>query len=285
MAADVGSLLAAAEIALDQAGVETPRLDAKMLLAYVLDCSPHSLGLKRADDVTENQTRRFHDVVEQRRQRRPVSQIVGQRGFWTLDLIVTSDTLDPRPDSETLIEAVLEHRPDKTQPFDVLDFGTGTGCLLLAVLAEYPLATGLGVDLSAKALAVAQANAEACHLTERVQFVQSRWGQALGAGRFQVILSNPPYIPQGDIAGLQPEVARWEPHLALSGGVDGLDCYREVLPHIARLLDSGGLAVLEVGQGQAQDVADLGTYSGLKPLGTRRDLGGIERCVILTTAF
>ena len=279
---DIGCVLNVAEQSLKSVGIDTPRLDAKLLLAHVLDCQPQMLGLRRAELLTPDQHQRFQTLLDQRRQRQPVSQIVGSRGFWTLDLHVTRDTLDPRPDSESLIEAVLEHLPEETAPLNVLDFGTGTGCLLLAVLAEYPHAQGVGVDISPAALAVAQGNAERCGLSGRVQLVRSRWGNALGGERrFQLILSNPPYIPEAQIDGLEPEVTQWEPRLALSGGDDGLECYREVLPHMARLLVVGGLAVLEVGAGQAPDVAALGQACGLDLVGFRRDLGGVDRCVIL----
>ena len=279
---DIAQTLRDAELTLQQAGVDTPRLDARILLAHVLECQPQMLTLRAGQMLTPGQDHAFQGLIRRRQQRQPVSQIIGVRGFWTLDLHVTSDTLDPRPDSETVIEAVLAHCPRTAAPLSVLDFGTGTGCLLLALLSEYPQASGLGVDISAAALTVAARNAVACKLDHRLGWVRSRWGDALGPGRFDVIVSNPPYIPAADIAALEPEVRCWEPHLALVGGdADGLGCYRDILPHMARLLAPGGLGVFEVGQGQAQAVAELGMGHGLSLVEIRNDLGGIARCVVL----
>jgi release factor glutamine methyltransferase len=217
-------------------------------------------------------------MVARRLGREPVSRILGRRGFWTLDLALGPATLDPRPDSETVVEAVLAALPEPRAPLRLLDFGTGSGCLLLALLVELPTATGLGIDRSLAALEIARANARAAGLAGRAAFVQADWGGPL-AGRFEVIVTNPPYIPSGDIAGLQPEVADFDPRLALDGGDDGLDCYRALVPDIARLLAPGGVAALEVGRGQAAAVGAMLTAAGLESLGARRDLGGVERCV------
>ena len=280
MSATIGSALGDAERILLVAGIDTPRLDAKILLAHVLGCQVQGMGFRTDQTLSDEQSQRFFQLIQRRLDRQPVSQIIGERGFWTLDLTVTSDTLAPRPDSESLIEAVLEVLPDRNQPLRVVDFGTGTGCLILSVLSEYPHSFGLAVDLSPAALAVASGNALRCNLSDRVQFIQSRWASALPDQHFDLVLSNPPYIPDAEIDGLEPEVSRWEPRLALSGGPDGLECYRDLVPQIARILAPSGWAVLEVGQGQAADVAALGEQAGLKFKGTRRDLGGIERCVI-----
>ena len=278
----VGNALGDAEQTLTAAGVETPRLDARVLMAHVLGWQTGRVAVHADLTLDADRFDRFQTLVRRRAQRQPVSQIVGRRGFWTLDLSVTQDTLDPRPDSETLIEAVLDRFPDRTANLSVLDLGTGTGCLLLAVLSEYPGADGVGVDISADALAVAMANAEACGLSHRARFLQGRWGGALDGG-FDLIISNPPYIPDGDHIHLAPEVVRWEPHLALFGGADGLNCYRQLMPDAARLLSAGGAVVLEVGIGQAAAVLEIGAENGLRGGPVRRDLGGIERCVILNS--
>lgn len=231
--------------------------------------------------MTEAEQEQFQALLVRRERREPIAHITGRREFWSLSFTVTADTLDPRPDSETVIEAVLAAVPDRTQALNVLDFGTGTGCLLLATLSEYPNAVGLGIDRSEGALAVARGNASALGLEQRAQFRTGDWGAGIH-GLFHVILSNPPYIPDNDIAGLEAEVAAFEPWSALAGGPDGLDCYRALAPDIARLLAPGGVAVLEVGQGQAADVAAILQAAGLIPQGVRHDLGGIERCVIAT---
>ena len=277
---DIAAALAQAETRLHQAGVDTPRLDARLLLAHVLDCPAPHLSLKSREALNDVQAQAFNDLTARRQRRQPVSQILGSRGFWTLDLRVTGDTLDPRPDSETVIEAVLDYVPKGDQPLRVLDLGTGTGCLLLAVLSEYPQAQGVGVDISPAALDVARTNAVRNQLDGRAHFVLGRWGEAVPGQCFDVILSNPPYIPAGDIAALQPEVRDWDPHLALDGGDDGLDCYRQILPQIAGMLVPGGVACLEIGAGQMTEGAALGGAAGLVLTEARADLGGIERCLV-----
>lgn len=276
----IASLLQDAELSLKAAGVDTPRLDARLLLAHVMDWQPQMVGLRGDMLLSADQIASFQAVLTRRLQRQPVSQIIGKRGFWTLDLTVTADTLDPRPDSETLIQAVLDGVSDRTQSLNILDFGTGTGCLLLSLLSEYPNAQGVGVDISPAALAVAAGNAGLCGLADRAAFVQSRWGDALDGAAFDIIISNPPYIPDADIEMLEPEVKQWEPRLALSGGADGLDCYRTLLPHAFRLLKAGGMVVVEIGIGQAADVAAIGAACGLYPQRVCQDLGGIERCIV-----
>ncbi|MCB2100690.1 MAG: HemK family protein methyltransferase, partial [Rhodobacterales bacterium] len=198
--------------------------------------------------------------------------------------------LTPRPDTETLVEAALAwaalDRVDGGGAHGtVLDFGTGSGCLLLSLLAEWPDARGVGVDISPQALAVAAGNARAAGLDGRATFVLSDWGAALGDARFDVIVANPPYIPDGDIDGLAPEVARHEPRLALSGGADGLDAYRLLANETARRLHPGGAAFFELGIGQADAVAGLMAAAGLAPLGLREDLSGVVRCLAVRANY
>ena len=278
--ATVANVLKDAEGLLKAAGIDSPRRDARVLLGHVLQWPTQTVSMRMDIFLMPDQESVFKALVDKRAERQPISQIVGKRGFWTLDLAVTQDTLDPRPDSEVLIETLLDHGPDdRNQPMRILDFGTGTGCLLLAVLSEFPAAFGVGVDISPQALLVARSNAACCSLAERARFLLSRWGDALDGMSFDIIIANPPYIPDGEIDGLEPEVSRWEPRLALAGGPDGLDCYRQIMPYVSNLLTPGGLMVFEVGQGQALDVARFGGDSGLTLLEIRKDLGGVERCV------
>ena len=208
-----------------------------------------------------------------------MAHILGRREFWSLAFKVTADTLDPRPDSETLVQAVLDQVPDRSAALRLADFGTGTGCLLLALLHELPNATGVGVDVSAAALAVAAENADALGLAQRASFHRGNWDDGIDPG-FDIVLSNPPYIPSGDIAGLQPEVASFEPRLALDGGSDGLDAYRRLGPAAMRLLVPGGLAAFEIGLGQGDSVRRIMAAAGLRHIATARDLGAVERCVL-----
>lgn len=269
----------AAEARLREAGVDTPDLDARLLVEHALGLTRSDLFARANDPVPEPDAARLRALVERRAAREPVGRVLGHREFWTIDLALNPDTLEPRPDTETLVEAVLKALPDRTAPLRLLDLGTGTGCILLALLAELPNATGLGIDLSPGAVAAATENAARNGLAERARFQTGNWGAGL-AERFAVVVSNPPYIPSADIAALDPEVREHDPLRALDGGADGLDAYRIIAAQTPDLLLPGGLAGLEVGQGQAADVAGLLAAAGLEPTGVFRDLGGVERCVL-----
>jgi release factor glutamine methyltransferase len=222
----------------------------------------------------------FQQLIARRRMGEPIAQIVGTKGFWTLDLAVTCDVLTPRPDSETMIDALLALRPDRSAPLRILDLGTGSGCLILAALSEYPNARGDAVDISTEALHVARGNAERVGVASRSEFFHGSWCDALPDARcYDVILSNPPYIPDSDIASLAPDVRVFEPHLALAGGEDGLDCYRMLAKQLYSRMVSCSIALLEVGAGQSVEVAAIMHQSGLDVITTRRDLAGIERVV------
>jgi release factor glutamine methyltransferase len=277
------ALLRDAATRLAAAGVEDARRDARLLLAEALGVDAHRLILEPETDVPPEAAVRFAGFVTARADRVPVSRILGQREFWGLSFRLSPATLDPRPDSETLVEAVLKAVPDRTVRLRVLDFGTGTGCLLLAVLSEYPNATGLGIDKAEAAVATASTNAGDLGLAARVEFRTGDWGEGL-AGAFDIILSNPPYIEVGVVPMLAPEVARHDPLLALAGGADGLDAYRRLLPDVARLLAPQGHAFLELGQGQAPDVAALALDHGLIQRALHADLTGIARCLELVNA-
>ena len=259
--------------ALAAAGVEEARREARHLVRLLL-------GSDLLDMAAEIDAAGFESLLRRRAAREPMAFLRGREGFWTLDLAVSPATLIPRPDSETLIEAALAAQPDRCAVRRVLDLGTGTGALLLAALHEYPAAFGVGVDLSPAAAALASRNAAANGLAGRAAFVCGRWAESL-AGRFDLILTNPPYIRSGDIAGLMPEVAAYEPALALDGGADGLDAYRAIVPALPGLLAAGGVAVLEMGAGQAGAAGDLARAAGFAAVAWRRDLGGIERALVL----
>lgn len=280
MMATAGQTVNAAAQRLAAVGIDTAHYDARLMVAEVLGVEMRRLPASHHAELNGAESARLAAMLDRRLAREPMSHILGRRGFWTLEFQVTADTLDPRPDTETLIEAVLESLDDKGRPRRLLDFGTGSGCILLTLLSELGHATGLGIDASAAALTVAGRNAQALGLESRAEFRLGDWGRGID-GAFDVIVSNPPYIPDGDIDGLEPEVARFEPRSALAGGPDGLDCYRRLIPDIARLLAPGGIAALEVGDGQAADVSALLAAAGLSGATVRRDLGGVERCVMV----
>lgn len=255
---------------------DTPRLDAELLMAHAAGVSREELilALPRLDVPAA-----FDACVARRLAHEPVSHITGKRDFWTLTLAVTPDVLTPRPDSETLIEAAVAHFAGSARPpARILDLGTGSGALLLAALDEWRGATGLGIDASSAALAVARANAEATGMADRVALRHGDWADGVDEA-FDLILANPPYIV--DSAMLSPDVAVHEPAMALFGGADGLDAYRAILPDVPRLLAPGGVAAVEIGFDQGESAAGLARAQGLA-VTVRSDLGGRARCLVLT---
>lgn len=262
---------------LADAGIESPRLEARLLLAHVLGVGQETLLRDRAAEVD---AAALAPLLARRQAGEPLAFILGYREFWALPFAVSPATIVPRPDSETLIEAAIGSFPDRARVRAVLDLGTGTGCLLLAALHEFPAAFGVGVDRTEAAAALARRNAAMLDLQERTAFVCADWASAL-AGRFDLVLGNPPYIPSTAIAGLAPTVAHYEPRAALDGGADGLFAFRRIVPALPGLLAAGGAAILEVGAGQAERVTALGRDAGLDPVAVYPDLNGIPRAVVL----
>jgi release factor glutamine methyltransferase len=261
------------------AGIEHPRLEARLLLAHALGLAPADLLRDRAAPADSAV---LTDLLGRRLAREPLALILGSREFWSLSFAVSPATLIPRPESETLIEAALAAFAGRPPPRRILDLGTGTGCLLLAGLSEFPLAIGVGVDRSPEAAALARSNAIALGLADRAGFVCADWADSVAA-RFDLVLCNPPYIPTLDVGGLMTEVACYEPLSALDGGCDGYAAYRRLLPEMTRLLRPDGVAVLELGLGQAAAVGDIARQTGLV-VDFRNDLSGIERAVLLRRA-
>lgn len=275
----VGALLQAATQRLTAEGNDNPRLDARLLLAHALDVEERLHGREDDPVSVENRTR-FAAFLARRIGGEPVSRILGSREFWSLEFALSPATLDPRPDSETLIDALLELHQDRDRAYQILDLGTGTGCLLLAALSEFPNAEGVGVDIDADCIEVARQNAEKLCLSSRARMIPSRWADKVN-GPFDIVLSNPPYIPTSDIAALQPEVKVHDPMQALDGGPDGLDAYRNIAECLPSLLGEDGLAVLEFGEGQGPAISRIVEASGLIVDGFRNDLAGIERCILV----
>jgi release factor glutamine methyltransferase len=231
-------------------------------------------------EAAAGDTVRLEAFIARRLAGEPIDRIIGSRGFWTLDLAVTPDVLSPRPDTETIVRTALERIGGRETPLRILDLGTGSGAILLALLREMPNASGLGIDISEAALAVARGNAGRTGLEARAAFARGDWTAGLSEA-FDVVVSNPPYIPTGVIASLDREVREHDPHLALDGGPDGLACTRAICTGIQGLLTPQGFAVLEFGQGQGGDIRRIAEAAGLVFAGFRNDLSGIERVVIL----
>ena len=276
----VGAFLCQAGQVLRAAAIEAPRQEARLLLAHAMGCRQEDLLRDPRAPVPPEAQARFGEALAARSRHAPIAYLLGHAGFWTLDLLSTPATLIPRADTETLVEAALEAFPNRADVSRVLDLGTGTGALLLACLAEFTGAFGVGIDRSPDAAALARANAGRNGMAGRSAFLAGDWAAAL-YGRFDLILSNPPYIESAAIPGLMPEVALHEPALALDGGADGLDAYRALAADLPRLLAPGGRAVLELGQGQQPAVEALMRAAGIHSTGCRADLGGIPRALVL----
>lgn len=259
------------------AGIDSARLDARLLAAHALGWDAARVMARPEHTPTPGQCAALAGLVARREGREPMTLILGRCEFWSLDFTVTPDVLAPRPDSETLIEAALAAAAGDFQP-TIVDFGTGSGCLLLALLREWPGARGLGVDVSDAALAVAADNARRLGLDGRARFQVSEWDGRV-EGRFDLVVSNPPYIAERDFAAMAPEVARFEPRLALSGGADGLDCYRALGPAIVRTLAPNGRAFVEIGADQAETAGGVLRDAGLAVVAVHRDLAGRPRVI------
>ncbi len=275
----VGALIRAATARLDAAGLPTPWLDARLLVQHALGLDRTDLLVARDRPVAVVDWTVVENLVDRRIDREPVSHILGRREFWSLPFRVSPAVLDPRPDSETLVTALLERLVDRRRPWRLLDLGTGSGCLLLALLSELPGATGLGIDLSHAAARVAADNARRLGLADRARIAVGHWADSIRPG-FDAVVCNPPYVRRSDLAVLQPEVVRFEPHLALDGGPDGLDAYRTLARPVARVLAPGGWAAFEIGAGQAEMVPPLLAGQGLAICSLIRDFGAVPRCVI-----
>lgn len=279
----LGTILCKATAILTAAGIENAGLDARLMLQEVLHISHEALIIREEYLLNTEEKQLFMAMVARRGMREPLAYIVGKKEFWGLDFKVTRDTLIPRPDSETLIEAVLRQFPT-TPPKTILDLGTGTGCLLIALLTEWKEARGVGIDVNAGALEIARTNAKANHVHSRANFIHNDWMNDL-SGEFEVILSNPPYIAAGMRDALSPEVRDFEPHEALFAEENGLAHYQKILGAAPHHLTRNGVLALEIGQGQAMDVVRLIESHGLHCHSLTNDLAGIPRAVLATHNF
>jgi release factor glutamine methyltransferase len=265
-----------------EAGVDNPRLDSRLLVAHVLGITQTQLFSYPETSLNEFQMEKLQELTQRRASREPIARILGKREFWSLNFKVDNSTLVPRPDSETLVDAVLECIKNRKAPLSILDLGTGSGCLLLALLSELKLASGLGVDLSEQALKIATENAKYLNLDDRVQFQYSNWFENIHGREkyFNIIISNPPYISDEEIKRLEPEVSKFDPYEALSGGQDGLNAYKELMPKMIEFIACDGVIAVEIGMDQALDVIRYGEANGLQLDQILRDIAGHERVLI-----
>jgi release factor glutamine methyltransferase len=279
--ASIGSARRALAAAFRAVGLESPELDARILMGHALGLDQASLTAAAERKLSAREAQQIAALGERRLARESVAVIVGRKEFWGLSLRVSHATLVPRPDTETVVEAALgaiDGGGARTHALQIADIGTGTACLLLALLSELPNASGVGVDVCPDAIAIARDNARALGLAQRSRFVRGNFTDAL-TGRFDLIVSNPPYVATHELARLAPEV-RHEPTLALDGGVDGLAAYRVIAADAPRVLAPGGAIVLEVGVNQAAPVASLLAKGGLVPQEPKFDLAGVPRAIV-----
>jgi release factor glutamine methyltransferase len=253
-------------------------IDARLLVEAAAGATRADILAEPRRALSADQIATLEAYLVRRERREPVSHILGVKGFWKIMLRVTPAVLTPRPDTETILDVVLPMFAEH-EAFNVLDLGVGSGAVLLAILAERPAARGLGVDVSEEAIAVARENAANLGLAGRAALMRGDWTTGLDGGQFDLVVSNPPYIPTDEIASLAPEVRDHEPRLALDGGVDGLDAYRELAPQILRVLAPGGRFAVEIGPGQAGAVETLFGDAGAEGLSVTKDLADRERVV------
>lgn len=268
----------AAAATLKAGRIDSPSIDARLLLEVAAGCSRTDILTDPYRVVTGAQQATLDGYVERRLRREPVSRILGRKGFWKIMLNVTPDVLSPRPDTEAILDVVLLALPPH-KAFEMIDLGTGSGAILLAALAERAGARGVGTDISSEALAVAKENAANLDLDSRATFLRTEWAAGFADHSFDVVVSNPPYIPSGDIPGLDPEVRDHDPHLALDGGPDGLQAYRELAPEVRRILKTGGLFAVEIGWDQGPQVKTLFEAAGFDNVIVVKDLSDRDRVV------
>nr|WP_210341484.1 peptide chain release factor N(5)-glutamine methyltransferase [Methylopila capsulata] len=263
------------------AGIDTPEADARALAREAFGLDAAQLIARAGEPVDVDALARLEHLILRRLGGEPVDRILGRREFWGLDFTLAPETLAPRADTETVVQAALDAVGGRDRPIAVLDLGVGSGCILLALLSELPRATGLGVDRSFGAARAARANAERLGLGARVRVVVGDWATALGS-RFDLVVSNPPYIASADMAGLDREVREHDPARALDGGADGLDAYRAIVADLPARLGPGGTAVLELGAGQEAGVTRLALQANLRVDGPAQvDLGGVPRALVM----
>ncbi|MDE2029159.1 MAG: peptide chain release factor N(5)-glutamine methyltransferase [Alphaproteobacteria bacterium] len=275
----LSDVLATATQRLQAAGIDNPSFDARLLIGTALNLDRAQMLARARDGVSAEQHAHIKKLIARREVREPVARILGMREFWGLPFALNEATLEPRPDSETLIETTLKPLADrKTERLRLLDLGTGTGCLLLSLLHELPNASGLGIDLAPRAVEQAVQNAATLGLEKRASFRTGNWLDGIDE-TFDIIVSNPPYIRTDEIPALMPEVRDHDPRAAHDGGADGLAPYRHLIPQLKNFLNPNGFAIFEVGHDQAQQVAALFAQNSFQNIEIHEDLSGNDRCI------
>ncbi len=261
---------------LDSVGIKTSKLDVKILLAHLLNIDSKELILHFNKNVKQEFIDNFNKLLSRRINREPIANILNKKLFWDYSFFVDQNVLTPRNDSETLIEAVLSHYKNKNQELKILDLGTGSGCLILTLLKIYKNANGIGIDINEKSLQIAKKNAELLEIDNRISFIKNNWNDNI-YDKFDIIISNPPYIPTDEIDILEPEVNKFNPLLALDGGNDGLDCYKYLSKSLQKNIKNSTKIFLEIGKGQENDIDYIFSANNYKLLNMYKDLSGVNR--------
>ena len=285
---DVYSLIKREVEKLKKIGNKTASLDCRLLLSQILK-KTNTVYTHQEVYISQNQIIKFQTLVKKREEGQPVSRILNRRNFWKREFILNEETLDPRPDSEILIETVLEHFSDNTPLLKILDLGSGSGCLGLSLLEEYENASITFVDESKKSLKIVERNSHQFRLKGRLKYINLDWHtddwdtkllNSADKTKFDIIVTNPPYIPSNEIKFLETEVREYDPILALDGGNDGLDAYRSIIPKLKNLLKPDGKIFVEIGKGQENLVSKIGLQNGLLSVGYKKDLSNINRVIV-----
>ena len=288
MKIDVYSIIKPEVEKLKTLGFKTASLDCRLLLSQILEKS-NPVYTHEQVNISKDEIINFQTLVKQRQKGKPVSRILNKRNFWKREFMLNGDTLDPRPDSEILIEAVLEYFPNKTQLLKILDLGSGTGCLGLSLLEEYEDSLISFVDVSKKSLEIVKKNSHQFWLKGTLKYIYLDWRthdwdtQLLNIEenkKFDIIVTNPPYIPSNDINFLETEVKDYDPILALDGGNDGLNAYRSIIPKLKNLVKSDGKIFVEIGRGQENSVSEIALQHGILSIDYKRDLSNIIRVIV-----
>ena len=288
MKIDVYSIIKPEVEKLKTLGFKTASLDCRLLLSQILE-KAYPVYTHEQVNISKNEIINFQTLVKQRQKGKPVSRILNKRNFWKREFMLNGDTLDPRPDSEILIEAVLEYFPSKTQLLKILDLGSGTGCLGLSLLEEYEDSLISFVDVSKKSLEIVKKNSHQFWLKGTLKYIHLDWrthdwdAQLLNIEenkKFDIIVTNPPYIPSNDINFLETEVKDYDPILALDGGNDGLNAYRSIIPKLKNLVKSDGKIFVEIGRGQENSVSEIALQHGILSIDYKRDLSNIIRVIV-----
>ena len=286
---DVYTLIEPEVLKLRNIGVETANLDCRLLLSKSLR-RRESLYNHQNIFISQSEIAKFQSLIQQRLTGKPVSRIINKRSFWKKEFELNDATLDPRSDSETLIESIIEHYPDKLEFLKIIDLGSGTGCLGLSLLDEYQNSTVSFLDVSQKSLEIVKINSFNFGLSDRSKLIHLDWRnenwdtklfEIENHNKFDILISNPPYIPTNDIHKLQKEVKEYDPFIALNGGKDGLDAYKLIMPKLRNLIKKNGKIFFEIGKGQENFVSSKAMENGLSPVEYKKDLSGVNRVIVL----